>query len=125
MNINEKVQADSQIAIDMFSKFESITLNYDVESVKHLDQFINEKRHIFIDDTRDRMVSVFGAFLGESIRRNYGGSWNMIDDRAGIQFDENNAIFPFGKVRKQFENGGEDSILSFFQTIPTVFNLTK
>ena len=38
-------------------------------------------------------------------------------------FDDSNAVFPFAKVSKQFQNGrdGGDSIFSFFEVISPVF----
>jgi hypothetical protein len=40
----------------------------------------------------------------------------------GVSFNESNAAYPFAKVQKQFQNGSEDSIRSFFEIIPVVFN---
>jgi hypothetical protein len=42
-----------------------------------------------------------------------------------IVFDDNNKSYPFAKVSKQFENGLEDSVYSFYSIIPTIFKLDK
>jgi len=125
MELNERIEKDFQIAIELFARFENIHLTFSEESVATLDRFINEKRDVFDDDTINRMTATFGSFLGETIRRNYGGSWDDINGELGIRFDEKNAIFPYAKLRKQFENGAEDSILSFYQVIPIVFRLSQ
>ena len=36
-------------------------------------------------------------------------------------FDAKNAAYPFAKVAKQLENGASDSVLSFYNAIPTLF----
>ncbi len=61
----------------------------------------------------------------ECIRHKYGGRWAEHDGHYAIEFDDRNAVFPFSKVAKQFENGQEDSIESLFTLIPLVFKLDK
>jgi len=48
---------------------------------------------------------------------------NYTRGKWGVFFDDSNAVFPFAKVSKQFENGhdGGDSISSFFEVIGPVF----
>jgi len=72
-------------------------------------------------ETIDIFVNVLGSYLGECIRRNYGGEWHADEYGWCIRFDEDNAVYPFSKTRKQLENGAEDSIYSFFTMIPIVF----
>jgi len=125
MILIDAIEENSRIAIELFANFQDDTLTYDEESVAKLDYFIEQKREVFNRDTIDRMVQVFGSFLGQCIRRNYGGEWDEIGEGIGVRFDEKNGVFPFGKVRKQFENGPEDSILSLYQMIPMVFKNLK
>ena len=49
------------------------------------------------------------------------GTWKEQEGEWGVFFDDSNAVFPINKVRKQFQNGREDSILSFFEVIREVF----
>jgi hypothetical protein len=69
----------------------------------------------------DGLVSVFGSYLGECVINCYGGYWENEDGQWRVSFNVENAVYPFGKVRKQFENGAEDSIKSFFEIIPIIF----
>jgi len=41
-----------------------------------------------------------------------------------VAFDGKNRVYPFAKVSKQFENGLEDSVYSFYTVIP-IFKLEK
>jgi hypothetical protein len=106
----------------MVDRHEGVNLTFDRESVAWTDAFIERLRPA-IDETMIRDLSVtMGAFLGECIRTSYGGEWRRNEDGDwGIYFDDSNAIFPFAKVQKQFQNGSEDSILSFYEIISLVF----
>ena len=119
----ELIKSNAQTAVNLFVRFEKVTLSYDEASVERVDNFIGRSRDVYDSSTVDRMVSVFGSFLGECVREKYGGQWDKIDGEWGVRFAEGNAAIPFHKVRKQFENGSEDSILSFYQIIPIVFKL--
>jgi hypothetical protein len=60
-----------------------------------------------------------------SVRRSStgtGGHWQEDSGNWGVFFDDSNAVFPFTKVMKQFENGleGGASILSFFDLVGLV-----
>jgi len=121
----QRVSRNANVAIRMFAEIEGHTLGFDEDSIRIVDEFVNTKVGVFADQILSNMVSVLGAFLGECVRKNWGGTWDIINSELGIRFDEKNAVFPFSKVRKQLENGAADSILSFYQIIPIVFQLKK
>jgi hypothetical protein len=62
-----------------------------------------------------------GCFLGECICRNFGGEWQETEYGPAVVFSDGNACYPLNKVGKQFANGADDSVLSFYQTIPVLF----
>jgi len=102
---------------------EGVILGYDEAGVAWLDVYIDRNRASFDAATTDRLVGVFGAYLGECIRRQYGGAWARERGTWAIRFDDRNAAYPFAKVAKHFANGPEDSILGLFTLIPRVFRL--
>ncbi len=106
---------------------EKFNINYNEEGVKHVEDYINNNRQNFTPETRDRIIWNLGAFLGECIIANYGGTWQQDKElnSIGIHFNELNKAFPISKVAKQIENGPEDSILSFYRMIPVVFKLNE
>ena len=106
---------------------EQLSLSYDEESVKFLEGLIERVKPEFKGSEANGLVNSIGAFLGECIIINYGGQWSIDEEtqRACIIFDQQNKIFPFSKTAKQFANGLEDSIYSFYTVIPTVFKLKK
>jgi len=102
-----------------------LDLKYKAESIKSLEGFI-ERNKVYIDKNEwSGLINSCSAFLGQCIIENYGGKWIKDNGEYCVEFDENNKAFPYSKVTKQFENGIEDSIFSFYSAIPKVFNLKK
>jgi hypothetical protein len=94
---------------DLAEKVKSeLNLDYDAKSVKFIEEFIERQRN---------------NFVGQCVIKNYGGNWQVDQDTQSVcvALDDNNKIFPFAKTTKQFENGLEDSVYSFYTIIPTVF----
>ena len=106
-----------------FSQNSDVTLAFDESGVEWLDGYIERNRASWDGPQIDGLVNTLGSFLGECIVQTHGGQWAEIDGQYGVQFDARNAAFPFNKIRKHMENGSEDSILSYFTVIPTVFKL--
>jgi len=104
-----------------------LKLKYDADSVKFIEGFIERNKSSFDKEESKGLINSLGSFLGQCIIENYGGQWQIDEDNGSvaIMFDENNKAYPFAKVSKQFNNGLEDSIYSFYTVIPTVFKLDK
>lgn len=105
------------------SQVSGFRFGYDAQSVAWLDGYIERQRarDDLTQELIDGLVNVFGSYLGECVIACYGGSWENEDGQWRVSFDVGNAVYPFSKVRKQFQNGSEDSIMSFFEVIPIVF----
>ena len=124
--MEEHIRANAEIVIEMLRPLSGIDFGYTQESVEWLQGYIERQRTsggFDNQEVKDKLISVFGSFLGECIVRCYGGKWRQRDGVWCIEFDEKNVAFPFGKVQKQMENGLEDGIASFFTVIPLVFKL--
>ncbi|HMU46931.1 MAG TPA: hypothetical protein PKC72_11210 [Chitinophagaceae bacterium] len=100
-----------------------LNLDYDTKSVKYIEEFIERQRNNFDSEQSQGLVNSIGSFVGQCIIKNYGGHWQVDPDTqaACITLDDNNKIFPFAKTAKQFENGLEDSVYSFYTIIPAIF----
>ena len=63
----------------------------------------------------------YGAYLGEVIRREFGGAWLKEDVNGepaiALVFNPQAKIFPPAKVWKRLNDGEEDNILSFYQLL--------
>jgi hypothetical protein len=97
---------------------------YTQDSVEWLEGYIERLRNSGEFDSaesKNRLTSVFGSFLGECIVRCYDGKWTQHDGVWCVAFSDGDMAFPFAKVAKQFDNGFVDGISSFFRAIPIVF----
>jgi len=120
----EMIERNAALVIESSRQQFGETLAYDQPSVEWLDGYIERLRQqSYADDDIDKLINVFGSFLGECIRHHYGGEWADEQNNWVIRFDANNAAFPFNKVLKQFKNGSEagDSIASFYANIPILY----
>lgn len=96
---------------------------YNAESVRWVDGFIERQRvrTDHTDEDRTKLETVLSSYLGACVIACFGGKWERREGQWAIFFDERNGAFPFSKVHKQFANGAEDSIYSWFTIIPSVF----
>lgn len=100
-------------------------LEYDEPSVKFIEGFIERQRDRFEGEQLQGLVNAVGSFLGMCLIKNYGGQWALDNNYNAVcvVFSNGNKAFPFAKTHKQFENGLEDSVYSFYTAIPSVFRL--
>lgn len=123
--MEEQIRANAEMVVQELRPLSGIDFGYTTESVKWLDGYINRLRNSGEFDNvevKNRLISVFGSFLGECVVRCYGGKWKQNQDGMWcVAFNDNNMAFPFAKVAKQMDNGPEDGIASFFTVIPEIF----
>ncbi len=115
------IQANAALVIEMMQKLSDIAFGYDEASVEWLDGYINRVRTKIGQDTVEGLVMNLACYLGEAIIRSYGGAWDDEGGEIGVRFSQGNGVYPFSKLQKQFANGEEDSISSFFTLIPIIF----
>ena len=119
----DKIKANAEFVIKQLGPLSGFKFGLNAESVAWVDSFIEQQRiRLELDaDAINGIINVLGSFLGECIIQCFGGAWDNLIGEWFIKFDKDKAAFPFSKVRKQFANGKEDSISSFFDSIPVLF----
>ncbi len=116
------LRANAQLVIETFATEADIPFAFDSSSVEWLDEYINHIRTgSWSEEEIDLVVSNLGSYLGEAIVAAYGGEWAKDEHGWHIRFNEKNRAYPFAKIAKQWENGPEDSIFSFYSSIAIVF----
>ncbi len=123
MNLSERVEKNAELTIRMFAETQGVDLACDEDAIAIIDRFIAESGPEITENQQDQPVDFIGSFLGECVRRNHGGRWQEINGEPAVEFDRENAVFPFNKVARHFKNGSEYSILSFYQAMPINFKL--
>lgn len=65
---------------------------------------------------------IYGAYIGEVIRRHYGGEWSQEDD-SGIftLVSKEVTMVPSSKVYKRITNGPEDNVSFYYTVFKTKF----
>ena len=123
-DIERSIRANAELVLQELRQLSGIDFGYTKESVEWLEGYIERLRNSgqFDDvETRNRLTSVFGCFLGECVIRCYGGEWKQHEGHWCVAFRDGDMAFPFAKVAKQFDGGGLDGISSFFRVIPIIF----
>jgi hypothetical protein len=123
MDMQDQIKANAELVIRQLGPLSGPGFGYNAESVAWVDGFIEQQRaRPDLDPTAvDGLVNVLGSFLGECVGRCFGGQWQQVAGEWSVAFDDQNVVYPFNKVRKQFANGPRDSIKSLFETIPALF----
>jgi hypothetical protein len=122
--MNSKFERSAALLVETMKNVAGVSLSYDETSVAWLEGYIERQRTPGAPGARQSLTSLIGSFLGECIRRQFGGEWVENEFGWAVCFDRQNCIFPFNKVQKQFAHGSDESILSFYRSIPVMFKLT-
>ena len=128
--LEEKIKKNADILANVINESEGSPgkLDYSEESISVLEKYIE----IVIDkgmlakqnpELMNKYVNLAGSYLGEVIRKNLGGRYEIPNDGifkgSVVLADIGNVemISPFGKVRKRFKNGKEDDIEFYYKVI--------
>jgi hypothetical protein len=119
--------ADGDVAADMAALAEAFVggaaqeghhFDYAVENAPRLDALVD----LFLesqpgDDVVNSMVLNMGAYVGELIVRNGGGTWTFDQEAGapGVRLTSGLIGFPLNKVGKRITVGGEHSISRFVE----------
>lgn len=127
----EQLLAGAESFIQLVRENLDVELAYDEQSVAWVDGYIERVgQELLKQGKADGPMGAIGSFLGECIRRNFGGKWEQVGGRWAIRFERDTglgAAYPFSNVRKQFEAGhqGGQDILGFYKTIPVLLAYDK
>ena len=120
LSIPEKLRHNAELVISVGRDRLGVELAFDHAGVQWVDGYIERLRESFPVEKRPAIIDRLGAFVGECIISTYGGEWVEQDGSWGVQVSPSLWACPFAKIDKQFENGPEDSVESFFTAIPII-----
>lgn len=98
--MKDKIRANAELVIKELGPLSGLKFGYTVESIAWVDGFIERQRYLLDLNAIDRLVDILGSFLGECIIQYFGGCWQNLNGEWGIYFRDDNAVFPFSKVKK-------------------------
>ena len=112
-----ELQKDAQLVIEVLNEKAEIQLDFSSNSVSWLDTYIEQHRDELNERDKTLLQEKFGAYLGESIRRNYGGRWvKGSGDRWMIVFDEEHQALPFEIIGAHLDH--HTALTEVFEHLP-------
>ena len=125
-SVESMIQAYSQAAVEMAREFKA-TLDYTENSVMEIEailaQFAQDlARSQPPADEMDEMCKLWGCYLGEVVRRRFGGEWG-IETYPGKEFATltlnvgGNKLFPSMKIHRRLTAGENDNVWTFYKMV--------
>ncbi|MCY4145288.1 MAG: hypothetical protein OXE95_06815 [Chloroflexi bacterium] len=115
--LSANLREDAQLVIDVIGEKEAVTLDYSAESVRWLDSYIARHRGELDAGDKSLLQEKFGAYLGESIRHNYGGCWARARNGEWmIEFDERHQASPFALIAEHLDH--HTALAQTFASLP-------
>ena len=111
------LQEDAQLVIDVIGEKEAVELDYSAESVRWLENYIERHRGELDAGEKSLLQEKFGAYLGESIRHNYGGRWTRTSSGEWtIVFDDRHQASPFALIAEHLDH--HTALARTFDSLP-------
>jgi len=140
--INDMMKAYSEDAVEMGKKMFNKPLDFTEDSLKDVETILENIFKTILkgplnrlfkskpsDDKIWQMSKIWGGYLGEVIRRKWGGEWaaeTAAHPGAVITLRVlGSDIFPPAKVFKRLTNGSEDNIWIYYQVLKQDFQATS
>ena len=117
-NPDVRYQQDATAFVGIMGDMASdLILDYSVESIQRLDQFITENFAPPATNVGESLIHGIGCYVGEVIIRHLGGRWDQ-DGKPqihGIGCVE--AILPLEKAARRFQVGPQESLNWYYHTL--------
>lgn len=133
-SLDEAMSAAAADAVAYAGQQFGIALDYSEESVERVEQLLGKlydsiprgflskltKRSPSPKDL-ERMATMVGAYIGEVVRRNLGGTWKLESSAfpgqqmLTFQTEDGIEMWPQVRVSKRLANGPEDNVWHYFQ----------
>jgi hypothetical protein len=119
------IVAQSQAAIKVAKLKFSESLDLSAESLEGVERIMNQLHKQAKEAPADQRLTeaqvtelsnMWGMYVGEVIRRYYGGQWSIVDGAPDLALGGKNAS-PLAKVRKRIVDGPMENLKYYFQSI--------
>ncbi len=135
-DIGAMMQSYAEDAVRMAREFR-VELDYSEQSLEQVEHLLDELHEELQNGPApktsqsaerssnqqvDEMSRIWGGYLGEVVRRRFGGEWTIEKYPAGdfliVTLNVNGAkVFPAMKIHKRLTNGAADNLLAFYQNV--------
>jgi hypothetical protein len=123
------IVAQSQLAVQTAKlKFDE-SLDFSSESLEQVERIMSRLHKQATEPGADKLTeqqigelaTLWGIYVGEVVRRYYGGQWSLIDGVPDLTLGGKNAA-PIAKVRKRITSGPMDNLKYYFTSIMKVLS---
>ncbi|AGH80869.1 hypothetical protein PCNPT3_04635 [Psychromonas sp. CNPT3] len=110
------IEKASLQTINDFKEYGIKEFGYDEASIKILSDIITTERTHYSENAKKILPNIWGAYLGNTIIKNFGGKWVKYDNQyvVIVGVEKPHICFPIQKVHKHILNGKIDSIYAFY-----------
>jgi len=125
-SLDQAMSAAAESAVEQAASF-GYTLDYSETSIRSVEVILAALHDSIGRDSPpekeiDRMATMFGAYIGEVIKRKWGGKWKlesaMHPNQKVLTFETGTIdLWPQFKVGKRLTNGPEDNVWHYFQIL--------
>ncbi len=122
--IAEQMEADALEAMKLVRKHFVVEFDFSAESVRALENLFDDVDFALpggkTQENIERLTRVWGAYLGEVIRRQRDGQWVESAESAGsrpIMRIEGTDVRPHDQIRQRLLSGAEHSVWDFYQSL--------
>jgi hypothetical protein len=122
-SVNAMAGAYAEKAVQAARDF-SVRLDYSEKSLLEVETILDRLAEgpPSPSDDMTEMCKMWGSYLGEVVRRRFGGEW-AIETYPGKQFATltlsvgGNKLFPTMKIHRRLSQGQDDNVWSFYQMV--------
>jgi hypothetical protein len=123
------IVAQSQLAVQAAKlKFDE-SLDFSSDSLEQVERIMSRLHKQATEPGADKLTeqqigelsTLWGIYVGEVVRRYYGGQWSLIDGVPDLTLGGKNAA-PIAKVRKRITGGPMDNLKYYFTSIMKVLS---
>jgi hypothetical protein len=124
--VAEQMAASAKEAKKLTRNYLVVELNYTEQSLEDLERVIDDYRIAVPEgespETLARLVRLWGAYLGEVIRKRLGGEWIEAEEAgesAALTLGER-TIEPLAQVRRRLEGGKAHDLWQFYNQLTSL-----
>ena len=122
---DEQFETDAEEAMKLTRKFFVVELNFSDDSVRQLEEQFDAIDYALSGGMSHENIQllkrVWGSYLGETIRRRYGGQWNLVSNDEGEEVPalthQGKLLFPHQQVSRRLTDGDQHSIWEYYQNL--------
>jgi len=120
MSLDAEMKADSLEAQKFSRKYLVLELDFSADSVKELENNADTVEFAIKGgkslENIEMLTRTWGAYLGEAVRRKYGGQWVREADGRIALVGAAGSVYPHERVRRRLLEGGAFPLDDFFKT---------